>query len=185
MIPIQRMILTLLLCMPLMLFSACGLANDTATNIAVGNGSVSPENAVDGFFSMLNQALKDPAIRTNEDARDRWVEQLTAFFAPNERDDQRIMISAALNQFVTDITRELEEKPDQTITLEVNYDRNELSATQVSDTRALVHIDGSIRLRIVSDTTWEQPVPLSQLIGRSDSSIPVVRIGNYWFLTEG
>jgi hypothetical protein len=32
---------------------------------------------------------------------------------------------------------------------------------------------------------YEQPISLDRIIGRSDGSVPTIRIGGRWFLTEG
>jgi hypothetical protein len=167
----------------LVLLSACGPAGMTTTDVPIGNGAVSPQNAVDGYFQTLNRALKDPNIK-NDDVRQKWVDQLAAFFAPNERQDQRAMIGTALDGFVQGLKTEL--KPNESVTLEVRYDALEPQVTGDGSRAVVRAVNGAIHLMIVGDTTWEQPpVPLSELTGRSDNTIPVVRVGDHWFLTEG
>jgi hypothetical protein len=167
----------------ILLLSACGAAGITAADVPIGNGAVSPKNAVDGYFQTLNRTLKDPNIK-NDDVRQKWVNQLAAFFAPNERDDQRVMIGTSLDQFTQGLKTEL--KPNESVTLEVRYDALEPEMTDGGSRAVVRAVNGAIHLMIVGDTTWEQPpVPLSQLTGRADNTIPVVRIGDHWFLTEG
>lgn len=167
----------------LVLLGGCGPAGATTADIPIGNGAVSPQNAVDGYFQTLNRALKDPNIK-NDDVRQKWVEQLAAFFAPNEREDQRVMIGASLDKFVQGMQAQL--KPNESVTLEVRYDALEPEVTNDGSRAVVRAVNGAIRLMIVGDTPWEQPpVPLSQVTGRSDNTIPVIRVGDHWFLTEG
>jgi hypothetical protein len=167
----------------LVLLGGCGPAGQPTAEVPIGNGAVSPQNAVDGYFQTLNRALKDPNIK-NDDARQKWVDQLAAFFAPNERQDQRAMIGASLGQFVQDMQTEL--KPNESVTLEVRYDALEPEVTDDGSRAVVRAVNGAIHLMIVGETTWEQPpVPLSELTGRSDNTIPVIRVGDHWFLTEG
>ena len=173
----------LLLCALLVLLGGCGPVGEATADIQIGNGAVSPKNAVDGYFQTLNRALKDSNIK-NDDVRQQWVDQLAAFFAPNEREDQRVMIGTSLDRFVNALQTEL--KPNETVTLEVSYDSLEPEVTDDGSRAVVRAVNGAVHLMIVGDTTWTQPtVPLSQLTGRSDNSIPVVRIGDHWFLTEG
>ncbi len=167
----------------LVLLSACGPTGTATADVPIGNGAVSPKNAVDGYFQTLNRALKDPNIK-NDDVRQKWVDQLAAFFAPNERQDQRMMIGTSLDQFVHEQQTEL--KPNESVTLEVRYDSLEPKVTDDGSRAVVRAVNGAVHLMIVGDTTWTQPtVPLSELTGRSDNTIPVVRVGDHWFLTEG
>src|SRR5262245_44050310 len=75
--------------------TACGFGIVPNQGTPSGGGGSTPEQVAQYFFEDLGQALKDPQL-SNEDRRDQWVERLANYFAPNERDDQRIALSSAL-----------------------------------------------------------------------------------------
>jgi hypothetical protein len=151
-----------------------------------GGGGVSPVSVTQGFFDDLEKALKDTKL-TDEDARDGWVERLAGSFAPNERDAQRIALSDALTSFAND---RAQLGADEELTIEFRFDQPQQAL--IDDTHALVHMpNASIFMQIARMTDrgpvayYEQPISLDRVIGRSDGSVPTVKIGNRWFLTEG
>lgn len=165
--------------------AACGFAATPAPDTTNGGGS-SPELVAQYFFEDLRQALKDPQL-TNESRRDQWVERLANYFAPNERDDQRIALSSALDNFVSGRSRLAE---NESLTLDVRFDKVE----KVSDdgSRAMVRpTNGSIYILITRTTDngvltlYEDDVPLTKVIGDTNGAVPVIKIGRSWFLTEG
>ena len=171
-----------------LLGSACsGLpAEQTDDTIQSGGGGLSPESVTRGFFQDFGSALKDTNL-TDEDARDSWVERLAGYFAPNERDVQRIALSDALYSFASDRARL---NPDEELTIEIKFD--EPRSISNDGTRALVLLpNASIFMQISKMTDqgpvpyYEQPISLDRVIGRPDGSVPTVKIGSRWFLTEG
>ena len=166
--------------------AGCGFSASPAQEATDGGGS-SPELVAQYFFEDLRQALKDPQLAT-ESRRDQWVERLANYFAPNEREDQRVAISSALENFVSGRGRLAE---NESLTLDVRFDKVE----KVSDdgNRAMVRpTNGSIYILITRTadngdkfTLYEDDVPLTKIIGDSNGAVPVIRIGRSWFLTEG
>lgn len=175
-----------LACFLVGLIAACSFATSPTQQATDGGGS-SPELVAQYFFEDLRQALKDPQLK-NESRRDQWVERLANYFAPNERDDQRVALSSALDNFVSGLGK-LDQ--DETLLLEVRFDKVE----KVSDdgSRAMVRpTNGSIYILITRTTAsgdkltlYEDDVPLTKIIGDTSGAVPVVRIGRNWFLTEG
>lgn len=151
-----------------------------------GGGST-PELVAQNFFEDLGRALRDQQIG-DEERRSKWVEQLSNYFTPSERDDMRVAFSTALDTFVEGQGKLAE---NEQLTLDVKFDGIE----QVSNdgSRALVRpINGSIYVLITRTTTtggtytlWEQNKSLSEIIGNPDGAVPVTRVGRVWFLTEG
>jgi hypothetical protein len=142
---------------------------------------------VQNFFEDLRLALRDQQQLTNEAKRTQWVERLANYFAPSERDDQRVALSSALDDFVNGLGK-LDQ--NENLTLEVRFDGVE----KISDTgdRAMVRPNkGSIYILITRTTNngvftlYEDDVPLTKIIGDPDGAVPVIRIGRSWFLTEG
>jgi hypothetical protein len=149
-------------------------------------GGLLPEAVAQSFFEDLRSALKDPEL-ANDDRRGEWAERLAGYFAPNERDDQRIALRTALDSFVAGLG-ELDPTSEK-LTLEVRFD----SVEKVSESgnRATVRlVNGSIYVLITraSDngvaTLYQDDVGLDRIFGSPDGSIPVIRIGRTWYLTE-
>ncbi|GAB4116472.1 MAG: hypothetical protein OHK0050_22470 [Roseiflexaceae bacterium] len=178
-----------------LLLTGCGFlpgsGSTTTTNEAQsGGGGLSPESVTRGFFEDLGRALKDDNL-ANEATREGWVERLAGYFAPNERDAQRIALDQALANFANDRAKLAD---DEVLTIEFRFDEpRRLPATndQPSD-QALVQIPNAIIFMQISRITergtipyYEQPISLDRVIGRADGSVPTIRIGNRWFLTEG
>jgi hypothetical protein len=176
-----------------LLLVACGAAPGDATPQAdSGGGSrFGPESVAENFFKDLRDALKDPAL-ADDAARSKWAEKLANYFAPNERDDQRTAMNAALLSF-TDGLKQLDAA--QTLTLDLRFTNVE----KISDDgeRALVRpVNGnnnaSIYLLIahtndrgVAIPEFEQEIGFEKITGRSDGAVPTIRIGDRWYLTEG
>jgi hypothetical protein len=167
--------------------AACGFSTPAPDQAAQGGGGSSPELVVQNFFEDLRLALKDQQQLTNETKRTQLVERLANYFAPNERDDQRVALSSALDNFVNGLGK-LDQ--NENLTLEVRFDGVE----KISDTgdRAMVRPNkGSIYILITRTTNngvftlYEDDVPLTKIIGNPDGAVPVIRIGRSWFLTEG
>jgi len=171
--------------MALCVLAACGFSATPSQEILGGGGST-PELVAQYFFEDLGKALQDPQL-TNEDRRDQWVERLANYFAPNERDDQRVALSSALDNFVGGRGK-LEQ--NESLRLEVRFEDIE----KISDdgNRAMVRpANGSIYILITRTTAngfvtlYEDDVPLTKIIGNTNGAVPVIRIGRAWFLTEG
>ncbi len=169
----------------LSLLSACAAPGPSTDQAPAGGGSFSPEAVAQGFFDDLGSALGDQKL-ADDQQRGAWVERLAGYFAPNERDDQRIALRAALDSFTAGQAK-LEPNEDLKLTLKI--DRLE----QVSQTgdRALIRpVNGEIYVLITRTTNtgtqnlYEDTVPLEKIIG-NNGSVPVVRIGRIWYLTEG
>jgi len=153
-------------------------------------GVNNPESVVSSFFEDLGEALNDPQLASDE-RRSYWVEQLAGYFAPNERDDQRLALREALGNFAQDLAQL---DAGETLTIEMQgfgfqQGRRTLSA---DGARATVEFpDATITMLITQAgadgpvTIYEQPIALSRVIGNPTNSVPLVRIGERWYLTEG
>ncbi|MEO7912854.1 MAG: hypothetical protein ABIV47_24655 [Roseiflexaceae bacterium] len=148
-------------------------------------GSFSPEAVAQSFFDDLGSALDDPKL-ADDQQRGAWVERLAGYFAPNERDDQRIALRDALDSFTAGLGK-LE--PNEDLTLKLKIER--LEQVQQTDDRALIRpINAAIYVLITRTTSagtqnlYEETVPLEKIIGNG-GSVPVLRIGRSWYLTEG
>ena len=150
-----------------------------------GGGSFSPEAVVQSFFDDLRDALRDPKL-ADDQQRGAWVERLAGYFAPNERDDQRIALRTALDNFTAGRDK-LE--PNEDLKLDLKIDR--LEQVEQTGDRALIRpINGAIYVLITRTTSagiqnlYEETVPLEKIIG-NNGAVPVLRIGRSWYLTEG
>ena len=166
--------------------AACGFGSATPEQVAQTGGGSSPELVAQNFFEDLRQALKDQQL-SNETKRDQWVERLANYFAPIERDDQRVALSSALENFVSGRDKL---NQNETLTLDVRFDKIE-KISEDGD-RALVRpTNGSIYILITRATNngtftlYEDDVPLTKIVGDPNGAVPVIRIGRSWFLTEG
>jgi hypothetical protein len=151
----------------------------------VSGGSFSPEAVAQSFFDDLDSALDDPNL-ADDQQRGVWVERLAGYFAPNERDDQRIALREALDSFTAGRSK-LE--PNEDLTLDLKIER--LEQVYQTDDRAMIRaVNGTIYVLITRTTNagtrnlYEETVPLEKIIG-NNGSVPVLRIGRSWYLTEG
>jgi len=179
-------LLSLVAVLALCALTACSSGLTPSHGAPSGGGGSSPEQVARNFFEDLRQALKDDQL-TNEKRRDQWVERLANYFAPNERDDQRIALSSALDDFVSGRGR-LE--PNESLTIDVRFE--DVEKVSENGNRALVRpVNGSIYVLITRTTEngvftlYEDDVPLTKIIGDTNGAVPVIRIGRSWFLTEG
>ena len=166
--------------------SACAATPGRSTAQApAGGGSFSPEAVAQSFFDDLGEALGDPKL-ADDQQRGAWVERLAGYFAPNERDDQRIALRAALDSFTAG-TGKLDQ--NENLTLELKIERLE-QVEQTGDRAMIRPVNGEIHVLITRTTSagiqnlYEQTVPLEKIIG-NNGSVPVLRIGRSWYLTEG
>ena len=150
-----------------------------------GGGSFSPEAVAQSFFEDLDNALHDQKL-ADEQQRGAWVERLAGYFAPNERDDQRIALRTALDSFTAGRDK-LE--PNEDLKLELKIDRLE-QVEQTGDHALIRPVNGVIYVLITRTTSagtqnlYEETVPLEKIIG-NNGMVPVLRIGRSWYLTEG
>jgi hypothetical protein len=170
----------------LSLLSACAATPGQSTAQAPpGGGSFSPETVAKSFFEDLGKALEDPKL-ADDQQRGAWVERLAGYFAPNERDDQRIALRAALDSFTAGRGK-LE--PNEDLTLELKIERLE-QVYQTGDRAMIRPVNAAIYVLITRTTSagiqnlYEETVPLEKIIG-NNGSVPVLRIGRSWYLTEG
>ena len=151
-----------------------------------GQGGLTPESVTKAFFDDLSLALKDPAL-VNQDVRARWVERLSGYFAPNEREAQRVILNDALASFAED---RAQLGDDEALSLEIHFDEPRRIAEQ-GDQALVLLPNASIFMQISRITDrgaipyYEQPISLDRVTGRTDGSVPTIRVGNRWFLTEG
>jgi hypothetical protein len=169
-----------------LILSACaGTPNPNLAEAPASGGSVSPEAVAQSFFEDLDTALQDPKL-ADDQQRGAWVERLAGYFAPNERDDQRIALRAALDSFTAGMDK-LE--PNEDLTLELKIERLE-QIEQTGDRATIRPINGAIYVLITRTTNagvqnlYEETVPLEKIIG-NNGAVPVLRIGRSWYLTEG
>jgi hypothetical protein len=151
-----------------------------------GGSEIGPEQVANNFFEDLRDALQDRQL-ADDDRRGEWVERLAGYFAPNERDDQRIALRSSLDSFVAG---QGELDTGEHLLVEVRFDRIEKVSHNAN--RATVRpVNGSIYVLITRTTDtgvitlWEQNEPLQKIIGGQDGTVPAVRIGQTWYLTEG
>ena len=170
----------------LLLLAGCATTpGQSAPEAPAGGGSFSPEAVAQSFFDDLRAALGDPKL-ADDQQRGAWVERLAGYFAPNERDDQRIALRAALDSFVTG---QGQLDPDEDIKLELKIERLE-QVEQTNDRATIRPVNGQIHVLITRTTSagsqnlYEQTVPLEKIIG-NNGTVPVIRIGRSWYLTEG
>jgi hypothetical protein len=178
----------IMMALVLLLLASCGATpGETAAPVEqTGGGGISPEAVTHSFFEDLAAALKDPVL-VRDESRSYWVERLSGYFAPNERDDQRELLSNTLASFANGISQL---NPDQTLTLDLRFDGVE-KVSGDGDSALVRPLRASIYLVIAHTTDrgpitdYDQTISLDTIIGRADGAIPVVRIGDRWFLTEG
>ncbi len=181
----RRTVFVFVAILALCVLAACGLGAAPNQEIAGGGGST-PELVARNFFEDLRDALQDQQL-SDEDLRDQWVERLANYFAPNERDDQRVALSSALDNFVSG-----QGKLDQNESLRVEVRFQDVEKVSDDGNRAMVRpINASIYILITRTTAngfvtlYEDDVPLTKIIGDTNGAVPVIRIGRNWFLTEG
>jgi hypothetical protein len=180
-------VLALLVVAALLALAGCSLGQAEAPQQDIqSGGGISPERVAEDFFDDLGNALKDPQL-ANDDKRSQWAERLAGYFAPSERDDQRIALRSSLDSFVAGLG---ELDPNEDLTLELRMEG--IAKVDESGDRATVRpINGSIYILITRtanggvSTLYEDTVALDKVIGGQDGAVPVVRIGRSWFLTEG
>jgi hypothetical protein len=179
---------TLLIGVLVLLLSLAGCSVTPEPDSSQGaptGGSFSPEAVAESFFEDLGSALGDEKL-ADDQQRGAWVERLAGYFAPNERDDQRIALREALDSFTSGLDK-LE--PNEHLTLDLKIER--LEQVSQTDDRAMIRpVNGAIYVLITRTTSagiqnlYEETVPLERIIG-NNGSVPVVRIGRSWYLTEG
>ncbi len=181
----------LVLYITLMLLVGCGVAPGEEQPQGVdggGGGGISPEAVTLSFFEDLRRALQAPDL-ANDEVRERWVERLASYFAPSERDDQRVVLSEALAGLVGGRG---ELQPNEAMTFELRFDRDRAEKLSDDGQRAVVRLVNPSLYILITRTTdsgtivvYEDEVALHQLIGNADGAIPTVKIGRDWYLTEG
>jgi len=183
--PCHPVTLVVLLTLVLLLAGCAATPSQGSAQAPAGGGSFSPEAVAQSFFEDLGTALQDPKL-ADDQQRGEWVERLAGYFAPNERDDQRIALRAALDSF-TNGRDQLE--PNEDLTLDLKIER--LEQVEQTEDRAMIRpVNGEIHVLITRTTSagiqnlYEQTVPLEKIIG-NNGSVPVIRIGRSWYLTEG
>jgi len=172
----------------LLALAGCSLGAPSAavSGQVPGGGASTPEEVVRAFFEDLRAALKDRTL-ANDERRGQIAEQLANYFAPNERDDQRVALRSALDSFVIGQGKL---DPSEQLTLEVRFE--DFQKLFEDDDRAMIRpVNGSIYVLISRTTStgvvteYEDSVGFDKILGREDGAVPVVRIGKSWFLTEG
>lgn len=179
---------SLLIVLVLLALAGCSFApgQAAAPSGAVGGSDIGPDRVAENFFDDLASALKDSQIG-DDDKRGAWVDRLANYFAPSERDDQRIALRSALDNLVAGRGKLA---PNETMSIDLRFDR--IEKISQSDDRATVRpVNGSIYILITRTTDagvatlYEDTVTLDKIIGSQDGSVPVIRIGRAWYLTEG
>lgn len=168
-----------LLCM---LLTACGPTAVVEESLGRIGGGSTPYDVVSTFLDEFGQALKDPQIQ-NDAVRERRANILADFFTPGEREDQRVAFSAMLDNYAGELKTAV--APNETFVLELVWD--DIQAPADPPQRALVKVvNGRVAWQVLRDgyIIDEQQTLLSDMIGRADSSLPVVKVGTIWFLTE-
>jgi hypothetical protein len=176
----------LLLLIALLLIGCSGLPSETTVPSEQLGGGSRPDLVTGSFFTTLAKALRDPNLG-NETRRSAYVEELASYFAPDERDAQRVMIDQALQGFADDRAKLAD---DETLTIDITFGTPKILSEDA--TRALVVLPNASIFMQISKLTdrgpvpyYEQPISLDRVIGRADGAVPTIKIGNRWFLTEG
>jgi len=171
----------------LLALAGCGLAPESTTTPSWTLALVL--NAIVGFCYFSATTTINTLVQqlADDDKRGQWVERLASHFAPNERDDQRIALRSSLDSFVAGLGK-LE--PNESMTIELRFDGVE--KVSQSDSRATVRpVNGSIYILITRTTgagvatLYEDTVALDKIIGSPDGTVPAIRVGRTWYLTEG
>ncbi|MBK9714699.1 MAG: hypothetical protein IPO81_25850 [Kouleothrix sp.] len=180
-------LLAALLVALLLALAGCAMPRqETPSQIDQPGGGVNPESVTQSFFEDLGSALKDPQL-ADDDKRGAWAERLAGYFAPAERDDQRIALGSALDNFASGLGK-LED--NESLTLELRFERV-VKISEANDRARVRPVNGSIYVLITRSTTagvvtlYEDNVSLDKIIGGDDGAVPVVRIGRTWYLSEG
>jgi hypothetical protein len=178
----------------LLVLVACSSTSEQPTQQVddpAGGSRFGPQVLAENFLKDLRDALHDPALG-NDTVRSKWAEKLANYFAPNERDDQRVALNTALASFADGQT-----KLDlgQTLTLDLRF----TSVQKIADDgeHALVRpvnggADAGIYLLIARTNDrgvvvpeFEQEIGFDKIFGREDGAFPAIRVGDRWYLTEG
>jgi hypothetical protein len=171
-----------------LLLSACAAPPQPGETTQEIGGINTPEAVVESFFEDLGDALQDADLASQE-RRAYWVDRLAGYFAPNERDDQRLALQEALGSFARDLEALA---PNETLTLELRgFDP--ARATMAADgQRATVRLPEATIYMLITRATdqgpvtiYEQPIGFDLVISNPEKSVPLVKIGGRWYLTEG
>jgi hypothetical protein len=182
-------------CAALLLLVACTTRPpEVVEETLPGGGGTVPRAAVEGFFEDLNKALADPRLAEDYETRVRWAEQLAGYFAPVERQRQRIAMGRMLDDVAASLRKLADEAgPDEQmqVLLEARLQPTELRVLSQEATRAELHLGAAtLHLKIArlrdgrQDPIYEQSEPLYRLLGRNDGSVPLVRVDGRWFLSS-
>lgn len=154
---------------------------------APSGGGFNPESVAQSFFEDFGQALQDPNL-AREETRDYWVERLANYFAPSERDDQRIALASSLASFANGLG---ELADNEAVVFEL-HGFNQLEKVSDDGTHAIVRLpSASIYMALTRSTEegtrpfYEQTISLGQVTGRADGSVPMIKVDGRWYLTEG
>jgi hypothetical protein len=176
-----RLMVMFLLVALLSPLGGCGASVSEADLAGAGGGS--PRQVVESFLEDLNMALGDAELATPE-VRRAWAERLSSHFAPSERADQRVALSAMLARFADGAASPA---VGASATLEVSFSGTEL--IEQREGRALVRVvDGLLTLRFYDEDgelLRERTGGLIELIGENRGGLPTLQVGGSWFMTEG
>jgi hypothetical protein len=173
------------------LLAACAQSSSELEPEDTGGSRISPDIVAQRFFESFGAALADPNLSDSEH-RAKLAELLAEFFSPNERNAQRIALNTSLANFAEGL-KILD--ADEFLTLEMRL--TDVRILSEEDDYALVRpvngnesasvylFIGRTNERGVVYTIYEQEVPFEIVFGREDGAVPVVRIGDRWYLTEG
>lgn len=174
---------TLRLLLALALLAALAGCAAEPTDAELGRGGLAPQVVVESFLESLNGALGDPSL-VNGETRRGWAERLASYFAPSERADQRAALGRMLAIFADTSARPA---VGRRVSLEVVYTRTEVIATE-GDRATVRVVDGQVVLRFLDEggeLLRERTRGLAEVIGLPDGGLPVLRVGDSWYLTEG
>lgn len=146
-----------------------------------------PDQVALAFVEDMQRALaevQDPA-QNSADTRKRWAKLLSDYFVPNERTFQR----SSLEDMFRSISNDRRDIPNgESVVFELRFDRNaDIPAPVINGPNAAVVIPEArlfLQVLYASGASYEQEVPLANVIGRKDGSIPLININGRWYLTE-
>jgi hypothetical protein len=165
--------------------------------IAASASVSAPEQQVRGFLNTFSNALNDPDI-TNARRLQEWLDRLTSYIHPDQRERFRREAGAAMTALVELDIGALADMPGSNIRLQMSFEVTETQLVEEEENHATVEVvDGVIATTLVgADVTeldehevrmFAQRIPLSVVFAGEDignQTFYLERIDGTWHLVE-